>query len=202
MTHGRATRIAATLLILLGCATVGAAREPYPYTLVVETHPGEIPPPDAVVDTFTGELMDRLFSRGCYETIRLSLPGHPPDGDVTLRLTFDRYRESTRYEASMVERNAAEDEEVRRALVAEFSLRLGIELVAVHDGRRIRASSARIEESVRPQRPGQTDEDARREARRRAIDEMVQQAAYRACSVSRARLERRLSAARLLVATR
>jgi hypothetical protein len=190
------------ILALALFASGAGAREPHPWVLSVEAVPGETPPPDAVLDRFTGELMDRLFSRGCYEAVRHALPRHHPDAELVLRVTFDRYREETRYFASMIERNTAQDEEVRRALVAEFSARLRIELVSLRDSRRIRAWSARIEESVRPARPGQTDEDARGEARRRAIDEMVQQAAYRACSVSRAKLERKLSTPQLLTAAR
>ncbi len=150
----------------------------------------------SLMERFDDELVERLSYRGCFVRVERLLPGAEPHTDLVLRSQMNDFKDNITYERSRAERQEAIDEEVRRQLTAEFSVRIRSELLVLPGGRRVRGDTARVDVTARPERFGQDEVWARQEARRKGLRRMVQHAAALVCKGSTRKLTRKVEKAR------
>jgi len=189
-------RLGLALLLALPVAAPAIAAGPFPYAIDVKVRYESGVGFEGLIDTLEQRLTFELARGGCYRQVIDPHPEPEPQGDLLLLLTLSELEERTDFEATAAQREQAFDPATRRALVAEFSVKVAFQLVLSDELRIVRSSSTTVSRSARPIMAGHEEEWARREARDRAVARIVKMAVRKACSGSPARLAAEIEQAR------
>lgn len=184
------------LLWVVMAALTSSAREPFPYSVAVKVRFDSQVGSERLIENLEKRLAFELSRRGCYREVVEGAGEEEGRADLLALLTLGEVEEETIFEATVAQRERALDPETRRRLVAEFSAVVTFQLVLSTEQRIVRSSRAKITKAVRPIVPGHEEDWARREARARAVDRIVDIATKQVCKGSSGRLAKEIEQAR------